>query len=337
MKKHFLITLLSLAIAVAATAQTKRIAVLETIDKEQNIPQAIAMMVHSDLTKVISSIPEYEGYDNVNVTEIIDKQVFDSLGLVEETIRLIGEETKANYLLISEMVKYNETSIFVTAKILNVETGITEGSENALMGMTERDIRHGCESLVKKLLILVKRFNQIAQKPNNRIGELMSFFDGTKGIVFYLDENGRGLAVSLNEGEEAWDNSFHVDDIVSLYNVKEGERIFNYGEGQRNTQAILSVLGNKARAAYWCSLQGEEWYLPSCGELVVLMQVVDKDSAFVETLRSAGGGEIDGWYWSSTERDEEEVWNVNDSGRTSSEEKEEEIKVRAVRAFSVNN
>ncbi len=335
MKKLLLFIFIVTAFSVVATAQNKKVVVLETLDKEQNIPQTIAMMVRGDLTKVISSIQGYEGYDDVNIAEIIDKQVFDSLGLVEETIRLIGESTEANYLLVSEMVKYNETSIFVTAKILNVETGITESSENTLMGMTVQDIQHGCESLVKKLLILAKRFNNIVQKPNKGVGELMSFPDGTKGLVFYLDENGQGLAVSLNEGEEVWDNSFISKDITTLYNVKEGERIFNYGEGQRNTQAILSVLGNKARAAYWCSLQGEEWYLPSCGELFVLMRVVDKDSAFVETLKSVGGDEIDGWYWSSTERNEDEVWNVNDSGRTSSEEKEEEIKVRAVRAFTI--
>lgn len=334
--KNFMFVFIIMVFSMVATAQTKRVVVLETIDKEQNIPQTVAMMVRSDLTQAISGMSGYEGYDNVNLDDIIDKHSFDSLGLVEEAIRLIGETTEADYILISEMVKYDETSIFVTAKILNVETGITESSENALMGMTAQDIQHGCESLVKKLLILAKRFNNVVQKPNKGIGELMSFPDGTKGLVFYLDEKGRGLAVSLNESEEVWDNSFISKDITTLYNVKEGERIFNYGEGQRNTQAILSVLGNKARAAYWCSLQGEEWYLPSCGELFILMQVVDKDSAFVETLKSAGGGEIDGWYWSSTERDEEDVWNVNDGGRTSSEEKEEEIKVRAVRAFSVN-
>lgn len=336
MKKHIYFILILLFFSVVATAQNKRIVVLETIDKEQNIPSFIAMMVHGDLTKMISNMPGYEGYGDVNITEILDRHDFDSLGLVEKTIKLIGEITEADYLLVSEMVKYDETSIFVTAKILNVETGITEGSENALMGMTAQNIQHGCESLVKKLLILTRRFNNMVQKPNKGIGEVVSFPDGTKGIVFYLDENRRGLALSLSEGEEVWDNSFHVKDVVSLYNVERGENSFNYGEGIRNTQAILSSLGNKARAAYWCSLQGEDWYLPSCGELSVLMRVVDKDSAFAASLRSAGGGEIDGWYWSSTERDDKEVWNVNDGGRTSSEEKEKEIKVRAVRAFTIN-
>lgn len=335
MKKLGLFIFISLICSMAAMAQSKRIVVLEPIDKEQNIPYSIVMMVRSDLTKVISSISGYEGYDCVNMAEIMDEYVFDSL-VEEERIRHIGEITKADYLLVSEIVKYDEKSVFITAKIVDVKTAVTEGSENALMGMTPQNLQHGCESLVKKLLILTNRFNNIVQKRNNDVGEIISFADGTKGMVFYLDEKGQGLAVSLSEGEEVWDNNFRIKDIDSLLNVENGEGSFNYGEGQRNTQVILSSLGNKARAAYWCSLQGEGWYLPSCGELFVLMRVVDDNLIFANALRSAAGGKIDGWYWSSTERNEEEAWNVNNSGRCSSEDKEEKIKVRAIRAFTIN-
>lgn len=329
--------LMMLTFTMVAMAQNKRIVVLEPIDKEQNIPNSIATMVRSNLTIVVSSISGYEGDDIMNMTDLANRFDFDSLSLTEEDrIRHIGEITEADYLLVSELVKYDETSIFVTAKILNTKTAVTEGSENALMGMSVQNIQHGCESLVKKLLIFTNRFNNMVQKPEKRVGELISFPDGTKGVVFYMDENGRGLAVSLSESEEVWDKSFSIKDIVSLYNVENGATIFNYGEGQHNTQTILSSLGDKARAAYWCSLQGEDWYLPSCGELYILMNVVDNNSDFEEALKSAAGGEIDGWYWSSTERDEEEVWNVNSGGRCSSEEKEEDIKVRAIRAFTIN-
>lgn len=336
MKKNVFITLLLMALSFALTAQNKRIAILETVDKEDSIPYSIIVMVRSNLTKVISSIPGYEGYDNVNISEIVDEQNFKKSGLVDESqIKRLGEIAEADYLLVSEVVKYDETNIFVSAKIINTQTTKTEGSENALMGMTAQNIQHGCESLAKKLLILSNRFNNMVQKPNNGIGEIISFPDGTKGVVFYLDEKGQGLAVSLNEGEEVWDNSFRSKDVVSLYNVEKGENYFNYGEGQKHAQAILSALGNNARAAYWCSLQGEDWYLPSCGELHVLMSVADENAGFINALRSAGGGEIDGWYWSSTERNDEEAWNVRCGGRSSSEEKKEEIKVRAVRAFTI--
>lgn len=337
MKKSFLFLLMMLTFTMVAMAQNKRIVVIEPIDKEQNIPNSIVTMVRSNLTMVISSVSGYEGFDNVDMAEIMDSPGFDSVGLVEEDrIRLIGEVYEADYILVSEIVRYDESNIFVTAKILNAVTTITEGSENALMGMTAQNIQHGCESLVKKLLILMNRFNNMVQRPNKSIGEIVIFSDSSKGIVFYMDEEGRGLAVSLNEGKDVWDNSYRIQDVMSLNNLERGETIFNYGEGEHNTQAILASLGNKARAAFWCSLQGDGWYLPSCGELYVLMSVADENPAFIESLRSAAGGEIDGWYWSSTEYNDEEVWNVKIGGRCSTEEKEEELKVRAVKAFTIH-
>ena len=153
MKKHFLITLVLMAFAMAATAQTKRIAILETIDKEDKVPYAVEVMVRSNLTKVISNTEGYEGYDRVNISQIMDEHDFERTGLVnEEQIRRLGEIAGADYLLISEAVKFDESNIFVTAKILNVESAKTEGSENALMGMTAQDIQHGCESLANRLL-----------------------------------------------------------------------------------------------------------------------------------------------------------------------------------------
>lgn len=153
MKKHFLITLLLMALAMAATAQTKRIAILETIDKEDKVPYAIEVMVRSNLTKVISNTEGYEGYDRVNISQIMDEHEFERTGLVnEDQIRQLGEISGADYLLVSEAVKFDESNIFVTAKILNVESAKTEGSENALMGMTAQDIQHGCESLANRLL-----------------------------------------------------------------------------------------------------------------------------------------------------------------------------------------
>lgn len=153
MKKHILFIFMLTAFAMAATAQTKRIAILETIDKEGNVPYAVEVMVRSNLTKVISNTEGYEGYDRVNISQIMDEHEFERTGLVnEDQIRRLGEISGADYLLVSEAVKFDESNIFVTAKILNVVSAKTEGSENALMGMTAQDIQHGCESLANRLL-----------------------------------------------------------------------------------------------------------------------------------------------------------------------------------------
>ena len=142
-----------MAFAIAATAQTKRIAILETIDKEGNVPYAVEVMVRSNLTKVISSTPGYEGYDRVNISQIMDEHDFERTGMVnEEQIRRLGELSGADFILVSEAVKFEESNIYVTAKILNVETAKMEASENELMGIGAQDIQHGCKSLANRLL-----------------------------------------------------------------------------------------------------------------------------------------------------------------------------------------
>lgn len=152
MKKHILFIML-VAFSMVATAQTKRIAILETIDKENKVPYAIEVMVRSNLTKVISNTEGYEGYDRVNISQIMDEHEFERTGLVnEDQIRQLGEIAGADYLLVSEAVKFDDSNIFVTAKILNVESAKTEGSENSLMGMTAHEIQSGCESLANRLL-----------------------------------------------------------------------------------------------------------------------------------------------------------------------------------------
>lgn len=374
MNKKILFTLfVVLMMSFSASAQIKRVAVLATVDPENDVPNVYEAMVRSNFMKVISSTPGYEGYDRVNISEILDEHEFERNGLVSnDQIRKMGEFSGADYILVSKVYMVNESEIFVEATILDVITAKSESSEHANMGTGSSDIQHGCESLANRLFGLPDPYSQ--EKPNasvtptasvtqptpqapkpdsvvniaapvvetpilannnsRRIGEVVNFPDGSRGVVFYLDENGRGLAVSLNEGEEKWDKHRRPDDIGALLNVEKGEDNFVYGEGLKNTQAIVNVLGDEGRAAYWCVLQGEGWYLPSCGELLVLMSAVKKDSPLTTTLKAYTSNEISGWYWSSTENDNDEAWNVSSRGSTSTEGKKEDVKVRAIRTFS---
>ena len=42
---------------------------------------------------------------------------------------------------------------------------------------------------------------------------------------------------------------------------------------------------------------------------------------------------VAGWYWSSSEENDENAWNIKDSGNIGTEEKDKKLNVRAVRAF----
>ncbi len=350
-----LVLMLMLVLSVSAQ---KKIAILETMDKVGNVPYPIKLMVRNNLNKAISNTPGYEGYDRVDMSQIMSEQEFQRTGLVsEEQIKQLGEISGADYILVAEAALFDESNIFVTAKILNVETARNEQTENSLMGMTAQDIQHGCESLAYRLLGLPDPFTQektvvTTKKPektkvagvkkndgvttisenNSKVGDIKTFPDGTQGVVFYI-ENGRGLAVSLTERELKWDASRHAEDIGGLQNTDENDHPFTYGQGKTNTQAILSVLGTEAEAANWCTSFGDDWYLPSSGELYYLMVTAKKGSMLFNKLSSVGA-KLEGWYWSSTEHNKKEAMNVSDGGSVFTESKKSNVNVRAIRAFT---
>ena len=150
--KTKLFTLMMLLLPVAAMAQ-KKVAILETIDRDGTLNYGVRLMVRSNLMKAVSATAGYEAYDRTDIDAIMGEQNFQRTGYVsEDQIRRLGEMTGAAYILVSEAAKVDANSIFVTAKILDVETARTELTDNALMPMSAADIQKGCESLAAKLL-----------------------------------------------------------------------------------------------------------------------------------------------------------------------------------------
>ena len=356
--KKLLVFSMMLLMALSAASQVKKVAILDPIDREGTVPYAIKMMVRGNLTKAISSAPGYEAYDRVNMSQIMGEQDFQRTGMVnEEQIKRLGEISGADYIVVSEVAK-SETDIFVIATILNVETALAISSDNATMTMTSSDIQHGCESLANRLLGMEDPYankkpiveqkqiekpkeeevnheeeSHINPEDRSKVGDLKIFSDGTQGVVFYMDQDGKGLAVSLDETEMVWDANNNLFDINTLKNLSSNNHGFNYGEGKVNTQLIIQYLGSNAYAANWCLMYGEDWYLPSVGEMYYLVINAKKGSLLANSLKAKGGGRLSGWYWTSSEHNREEALNVSDGGSVHTETKEEETKVRAVRAF----
>lgn len=174
---------------------------------------------------------------------------------------------------------------------------------------------------------------------NDKVGNVMPFPDGTKGVVFYA-ENGVGLAVSVDNAEMKWQEADKKKkdfvDVKQIVNRCDDDKVFSAGMGINYTRAIIAAL--ESPAAEWCVKHGDGWYLPSAGELVRLFKVHSlKQGAKLidDALIKAGGTAMDnGWYWSSSECDGKEAINVSYDSRSSCEEKISFQKVRAVRSFS---
>ena len=135
-----------------AQEQNIKVAILETVDRGGNVEYAYKLMLRSNLAKAITNTPGYEAYDRTDMDAIMSEHDFQRTGLVsEDQIKRLGEMTGASYVLVAEAAKADD-QMFITAKIINVETAKTEKTDNFLMGATPEDIQQGCIKLSYKLL-----------------------------------------------------------------------------------------------------------------------------------------------------------------------------------------
>lgn len=175
------------------------------------------------------------------------------------------------------------------------------------------------------------------------IGSLVQFPDGSHGVIYYLDGYGSGLVVSLRQTKSKWQNvkdKKECKDITTLENVKYFDKQCVVGKGVEGTREIVKHQG--FIAANWCVAQGDGWYLPSVGELYQLLVVANggngRNGLISVILQTCGGDPIGGntlgggWYWSSTEENAENAYNISASGgRIHTEVKYQNNLVRAVR------
>lgn len=132
---------------------TKRVAILETVDKEGTVPYGVKLMVRSKLTAEITATPGYEGYDRVDVGSILGEHEFQRTGLVsDKDIKRLGEMTGAEYILIPELAKLDQNHILIVAKILNVETAKVDKAANIQTATSVEAMDEACRDLSSRLL-----------------------------------------------------------------------------------------------------------------------------------------------------------------------------------------
>ncbi len=189
MKYAFTIVLLFLCMFLfGQSTQTKKVAILETVDKEGTINYGVKLMVRSNLAAAITSTPGYEGYDRVDIASIMGEQNFQRTGMVsDDQIKKLGEMTGAAYILVAEVAKIDEANIFITAKILNVETAKLEQTSNVQTGIKAEELQKGCRQLAGSLFgIAVQESGTLsAPEPARQVTQKSDSSDGEE-IVFYL-------------------------------------------------------------------------------------------------------------------------------------------------------
>ncbi len=173
MKKIYVLAIM-LICSIVAFSQVKKVAILEIVDKEGKISYSQKLMLRSSLAKAVTNTAGYEAYDRTDMDAIMGEQDFQRTGMVsDDQIKRLGEMTGAAYILVAEAVKTDESSLFVTAKILDVETARTEQTDYTTMGIGSKTILQGCEELAAKLLKVNNTIsiNTATVSPSNSIYE----------------------------------------------------------------------------------------------------------------------------------------------------------------------
>ena len=191
-----------------ATAQNKKIAILETVDKKGDVPYGVLLQLRSNLTYAISNTPGYEGYDRVDMAQIMGEHDFQRTGMVsDEQIRRLGEMTGCSSILVAEAAVYDKENIIITAKILNVETASVEKSVPPQISSTNpKEMQKACMELAEKLIVRVSGANVstpsvVLEKPKQekpKVSEKPAPIDShqnvsTKNKVFFGINVGLGL------------------------------------------------------------------------------------------------------------------------------------------------
>ena len=100
-KRVIVAFLFCLSLTAVAQNQIKRVAILETVDKEGTLSYMKLLQFRSNLTTAITK--QKASYDRADLEQIIGEHNFQRTGLVSDAdIKKIGEFTGAQYVLIAE-------------------------------------------------------------------------------------------------------------------------------------------------------------------------------------------------------------------------------------------
>ncbi len=156
MKKFLALCLLAVTMCAFAQeqVQSKRIAILETVDKDGTVPYGVKLQLRQSITFAISRTLGYDAYNRVDMSSINGEQTFQRTGMVSDTdIKKLGVMTGAAYVLIAEAAPYDDTHIIITANLVNVESAQVESATYPIVSEKNPEaMAESCKKIAQILL-----------------------------------------------------------------------------------------------------------------------------------------------------------------------------------------
>lgn len=125
MKRTFIITVLLLLSAFVMAQNTKKVALLETLNGDKKVQvEGIEMnMVRGELRKAITNQYGYRAFTRTDIDQLMKEHGFQNSGMVSDAQRKkLGEMSGADYICVSTLTKSN-TQFYLEAYLIDVETG----------------------------------------------------------------------------------------------------------------------------------------------------------------------------------------------------------------------
>jgi hypothetical protein len=159
-----LFCLLLSSLMLFAAAETKKVAILEVVDKEGKLNYSQKLMLRSSLAKAITNTQGYEAYDRTDIDAIMSEHEFQNTGMVShDQIKQLGEMAGVSLILVAEGVLTPDNQMFVAAKILDVETAKVTMTDNTMMGLSSAEMQSGCQMLANALFGKKSKFGKKQQ------------------------------------------------------------------------------------------------------------------------------------------------------------------------------
>ncbi len=227
--KKILLALLIVCISTGANAQKKKIAILETTCIENNIQSNYLRMICSNIETGIVKNPEYIAYNRNQVANILKEHNFQRSGLVDDSeIRAMGKMAGVDYVLTSEAVLVDD-ELFVSAKVLNVESGRYEMSANELMKFEPQQIKEGCDRLAETLLNNGKENPATIRKMKSASSAIIVARTGLTAYWTFDDGTGKDVTGNGYDGKTVGNIAFITDSPSG-----DGKSIQFRGDGNSN-------------------------------------------------------------------------------------------------------
>ena len=152
MKRVLLLFFMAACSMIGYCQAIKSVAILEVVDRPNQLEYGQKLMIRSGLCRAITNTKGFEAFDRTDIDAIMSEHDFQRTGLVSEAeIKEIGEMTGAAYVLVAEGVLM-DGGIYLTAKILNVETSKVEVTDNVMIKDTKSaSIQNGCRTLAANM------------------------------------------------------------------------------------------------------------------------------------------------------------------------------------------